>query len=152
MSNAFALFLSGTIWLVVTGLISGFVPVLIEAYEEKTLCEIVEYEEIAQTSAIESCIITTDGNFLLVGTKDEEGGLTFTKYPLQKVHLYPAQDGQDENLRMEVWTIKENLMKDTTKSWFRAPGELPEKEQFVCTKTTRTEYRIYTNEPLTKGE
>lgn len=140
------IFYTGALWVLVTGAISILVPTFIECYEETVLCKIVEREELLQTTAIESYTITRDGDFFLIGVKDEEGGLTFTKYPLQEVHLYPAQDGQEETLRMEVWTIKEDVMKNTTKSWFRAPGEPPEKEQFVRTKTPRTEYRIYTDD------
>lgn len=145
-SNASMLFLSFLTWAAAVAVISICVPILVEIYEEAVLCQIVEHEELSQTATVKSYTITEDGNYFLIGIEDESNGLTFAKYPLQKVHLYPTPNGQTEKMWMEVWTVKEDLMKDTTKSWFRPPNEPPEKERFVRTKSAKTEYRIYTKD------
>lgn len=145
-SNASMLFLSFLAWAATVSVISVCVPILVEIYEEAVLCQIVEHEKLLQTATVESYTITEDGNYFLIGIEDESDGLTFAKYPLQTVHLYPIQNGQAGSMWMEIWTVNEDLVKDTTKSWFRSPNEPPEKERFMRTKSARTEYRIYTKD------
>lgn len=145
-SNASMLFLSFLTWAMAAAVISICVPIFVEIYEEAALCQIVEHEELLQTVTVESYTVTEDGNYFLIGIEDESDGLTFAKYPLQKVHLYPTPNGQTERMWMEIWTVNEDIVKDTTKSWFRSPNETPEKERFMRTKSARTEYRIYTQD------
>lgn len=145
-SNASMLFLSFLTWAAAVAVISICVPILVEIYEEAALCQIVEHEELLQTVTVESYTVTEDGNYFLIGIEDESDGLTFAKYPLQKVHLYPTPNGQTERMWMEIWTVNEYIVKDTTKSWFRSPNETPEKERFMRTELARTEYRIYTKD------
>lgn len=145
-SNASMLFLRFLTWAMAAAVISICVPIFVEIYEEAALCQIVEHEELLQTVTVESYTVTEDGNYFLIGIEDESDGLTFAKYPLQKVHLYPTPNGQTERMWMEIWTVNEDIVKDTTKSWFRSPNEPPEKERFMRTKSARTEYRIYTQD------